>query len=176
MKKISVLLLLSVAHIALTSCMIKFPYDEQPYHTQTSKGKPLLFSYSAQYNLPQNDCNSIPLQFNSTTMETLEILILAIQQKKQISYEYESEGRAIGVRIGNPHAIFTAKTENVNIDIYKIDGVKTDLTKSLPAWRQYKTKHISNVKILDAEFLTADGYNPTSKQYIRTIEKIENID
>ncbi|HLW73302.1 MAG TPA: hypothetical protein VKR54_04620 [Candidatus Babeliales bacterium] len=62
MKKISVLLLLSVAHIALTSCMIKFPYDEQPYHTQTSKGKPLLFSYSAQYNLPQNDCNSIPLQ------------------------------------------------------------------------------------------------------------------
>lgn len=105
-------------------------------------------------------------------MDTLELLTSAIQQKKQITYEYDSPGRAVGVRIGNPHAIFISTAENVNIDIYKIDGVKTDPAKPLPAWRQYKVKDMKNVVILDKEFSTADGYNPTSKQYARVITKI----
>ena len=55
---------------------------------------------------------------------------------------------------------------------FKIDGVKTDPAKPLPAWRQYKVKDIKNVVILDKVFSTADGYNPTSKQYARVIAKI----
>jgi hypothetical protein len=105
-------------------------------------------------------------------MEIIEILTLAIQKKKQISYEYELEGKAVGVRIGNPHAIFISSAENVNIDIHKIDGVRTDPSKELPAWRQYKVKHMVNVKILEPDFLIAEGYNPTSKQYTRVIAKI----
>ncbi|MFP5042916.1 hypothetical protein [Parasediminibacterium sp. JCM 36343] len=105
-------------------------------------------------------------------MDTIELLISAIEQKKQVSYEYDSPGRAVGVRIGNPHAIFISKAENVNIDIYKTDGVKTDPTKPLPAWRQYKIKDIKNVVILDKGFSTADGYNPTSKQYARVLALI----
>lgn len=105
-------------------------------------------------------------------MDTIDLLTSAIQQRKQVSYEYESPGRVIGVRIGNPHAIFISTAGNVNIDIFKIDGVKTDPSKPLPAWRQYKVKDIKNVIILDKPFVTADGYNPTSKQYARVIAKI----
>jgi hypothetical protein len=105
-------------------------------------------------------------------MDTLEILTLAIREKKQISYEYFAPDRANGVRIGNPHAIFVSSADNVNIDIYKINGVKTDTTKPLPAWRQYKVKDIKNVVILNTAFSTAAGYNPTSKQYARAMIKI----
>lgn len=105
-------------------------------------------------------------------MDTIDILTSAIRQKRQISYEYNSPGRATGVRIGNPHAIFVSTSDNVNIDIYKVDGVKTDPSKPLPAWRQYKVKEISNVTILDKEFTVAEGYNPNSKQYARVIAKI----
>jgi hypothetical protein len=107
-------------------------------------------------------------------MDTLDILIKAIQLQKSISYEYNAPGRAIGVRFGNPHAIFVSTTENVNIDIFKIDGVKTDPSKPIPAWRQYKVKHMENVSILvdDNEFEIAVGYNPTSKQYANVIAKV----
>lgn len=105
-------------------------------------------------------------------MEVLEILKLAISQQKQISYEYEAPGRAIGVRIGNPHAIFISTANNVNIDIHKISGVKTDPSKLLPDWRQYTVLNIRNVVILENGFSIAKGYNPNSKQYSRVIAKI----
>lgn len=105
-------------------------------------------------------------------MDTIEILTSAIRQKKQISYEYSAPESKKGVRIGNPHAIFVSSSDNVNIDIYKLDGVRTDPTKLLPAWRQYKIKYIKNVIILNTVFSTAVGYNPTSKQYSRVIIKI----
>jgi len=105
-------------------------------------------------------------------MDTIELLTSAIQQRKQISYEYDAPDRAVGVRFGNPHAIFISTAENVNIDIYKLDGVKTDPSKPIPAWRQYKVKGIKNVIILDIGFSAAEGYNPTSKQYDRVIAKI----
>ena len=109
---------------------------------------------------------------NKSIMDTIELLTLAIQQKKQVSFEYDSPERAVGVRFGNPHAIFISTADNLNIDIYKLDGVRTDTTKIIPAWRQYKVKDIKNVIILDQEFSPAVGYNPTSKQYSRVIAKI----
>jgi hypothetical protein len=105
-------------------------------------------------------------------MDTIEILASAIQQKKQISYEYFSPGRAVGTRIGNPHAVFISTAENLNIDIFKVDGVKSDPAKPIPAWRQYKLKDLRNVVVLDEVFMTADGYNPTSKKYSRVIAKV----
>ncbi|MFP9098213.1 hypothetical protein ACLI09_04105 [Flavobacterium sp. RHBU_24] len=104
-------------------------------------------------------------------MEVIDILKLAIVQKRQISYEYELEGKAIGIRFGNPHAIFISKAENINIDIYKNGGVRS-CKKPIPDWRQYKVKHIKNVFILEQEFVEAKGYNPNSIQYSRVIAKI----
>ncbi len=104
----------------------------------------------------------------------IEILKKAIVSRKPIEYEYETEGRAIGKRYGHPHAIFISSTNNVNIDIFKYDGVMTDSNKPLPAWRQYCVKFITNVLILEQEpeFEVAKGYNPISKQYNRVIVKV----
>ncbi|GGB68701.1 hypothetical protein GCM10007424_05910 [Flavobacterium suaedae] len=104
-------------------------------------------------------------------MYILEILQQAIKQKRQISYEYDLLGKAQGKRYGDPHAIFTATTKNMNIHIYKQDGVCSD-SKPLPGWREYKVKHIINVKILDKHFEVAPGYNPNSSRYINVFEKI----
>ncbi len=105
-------------------------------------------------------------------MDVIEILTLAIQQRKRIRFEYELVGRAVGARIGHPHAIFISTADNINIDIHKIDGLRTAPIKDFPHWRQYKIKHIVNVIILEEEFTVADGYNPNSKQYARVISKI----
>ncbi len=105
-------------------------------------------------------------------MNTIELLISAIKQKRQISYEYHLQGRAEGVRIGNPHAIFEATSGNINIDIFKIDGVRTEPQKPLPEWRQYTVKHLRNVVILDEVFSIADGYNTYSNQYTKVIFKL----
>ncbi len=102
-----------------------------------------------------------------------EQLVRAIELRKPISYDYEAEDRAIGLRYGNPHAIFIATTNNINIDIWKTGGVRSD-TKPLPAWRQYKIQNIKKVTILEGEeqFTIAQGYNPNSKQYSRPIAKV----
>lgn len=105
-------------------------------------------------------------------MTIIELLELAIKEKRQISYEYELEGRAIGTRYGDPHAIFISSRNNINIDIYKQDGVCTNPGKKIPDWRQYTVKHIRNVTILENSFTQASGYNPNSSQYSKIIIKI----
>jgi len=108
-------------------------------------------------------------------MDNLEILTMAIQMKKPISFDYNAPNHVIGKRIANPHAVFIhPTTNNINMDVWKTGGVSTDISKSLPAWRQYRLEYIRNIKIFEAEksFEVAVGYNPTSKQYARVIIKI----
>lgn len=107
-------------------------------------------------------------------MNNLELLKKAIQLQKPISYEYNAPDRAVGLRFGNPHAIFISTSRNINIHIYKTNGVKTDPTKPLPDWREYIVKYITNITILvgHASFKVANGYNPNSKMYSRVIAKI----
>ncbi|MCK9398524.1 MAG: hypothetical protein M0Q51_00835 [Bacteroidales bacterium] len=106
-------------------------------------------------------------------MDTIEILKTAIEQRKPISFQYNAADRAVGIRFGNPHAIFIASTDNVNIHIWKTGGVSSDLTKPLPAWREYKIKHIIGIKIIEDQgtFELADGYKPNSPMYKRAIAR-----
>ena len=56
-------------------------------------------------------------------MEIFELLKSAIAQKKKITYEYEMPKKAVGLRTGNPHIIFTSKAGDTNIAIYKTGGL-----------------------------------------------------
>ena len=108
-------------------------------------------------------------------MDTLELLSAAIKAKKPFSFEYHADGHVKGVRTGNPHAIFIhPTTDNINVDIWKTDGVSTKPDTVLPAWKQYRLEFIKNITILEHEatFEPAKGYNPVSKQYSRVIVKI----
>ena len=106
-------------------------------------------------------------------MDTLEILKTAIAMRKQISYKYNLEGRAIGIRYGNPHAIYLSSTDKVNIHIWKTGGVKSD-DKPIPDWRAYSIKYMEEITILEdqPDFPIANGYKPNSPMYSRAIAKI----
>lgn len=106
-------------------------------------------------------------------MDTLEILTTAINLRKPISFEYNLENRAVGLRLGNPHAIYLSSTNKVNIHVWKTDGVKTDPTQPIQAWRTYSIKHIQNITILNEKesFSLAPDYKPNSPMYSRALAK-----
>jgi len=105
-------------------------------------------------------------------MNTLALLTDAIQRRKPITFEYVATGRAVGLRYGNPHAVFIDTNENINAHIWKTGGVSTEPT-TYPDWRKYIVKQIVNVRVLEQQsFELAPGYNPHSKIYERVIVKI----
>ena len=107
-------------------------------------------------------------------MDTLEILTQAINSRKPISFKYNLEGRAIGLRFGNPHAIYLSSADKVNIHIWKTDGVKTDPTQILPTWRTYSILHIEEITIFEDQpnFNLAPDYKPNSPMYSRALAKV----
>lgn len=107
-------------------------------------------------------------------MDILGILTTAIKMRKPISFKYNLEGRAVGLRYGNPHVIYLSSSDNVNIHIWKTDGVKTDPKQELPTWRTYTIKHIEDITILEDQpnFNLAPDYKPNSPMYSRAIAKV----
>lgn len=114
------------------------------------------------------------MKSKSNAPDAVEILKIAIGRKKSISFEYEFENRVAGVRIGDPHAMYFARNNDINIHVWKTGGVATDVSEAVPDWRAYKVRHILNVQILEdlPEFAVADGYASESNLYFRAIAKI----
>jgi hypothetical protein len=105
-------------------------------------------------------------------MNTLELLKKAIKIGKPIRYEYNREDCVIGIRYGNPHAIYIhPETKNLNIDIFKTNGVYTKIKP--PSWNIYIINYISNVEIFEEkpEFENAPKYKPNSERYKKAIIK-----
>ncbi len=107
-------------------------------------------------------------------MTTIETLIEAINQRKSISFEYNKEGSANGLRFGNPHAVFLASTDEVNIHIWKTGGVNTDPKKLPPIWKTYSVKNLENITIIQdtKKFDIAIDYKPNSPMYTKAIAKV----
>ena len=93
--------------------------------------------------------------------------------RKPISYKYNKEGRANGIRYGNPHAVFLSSANNINIDIWKTSGVRSD-DKPIPDWKVYTIKHMEEITILEdqPDFPITDGYKPNSPKYERAFAKV----
>lgn len=107
-------------------------------------------------------------------MNKLDLLGEAIDQQKPIRFEYLSESSPEGIRYGNPHAIYISEMKNVNIHIWKTDGVKSDPSQEFPFWRTYTVKKIKNIKILKKkpQFSVAPDYKPNSPLYSKVITKV----
>lgn len=108
-------------------------------------------------------------------MKKLELISMAIENRKTIVFEYSKEGKTKGKRVGNPHAIFIhPTTNNTSVDIFQIDGV-SDTKQQIPGWRPFLFDFIENVEISDMSFEIATGYdsNPTSGKYNKLICKIK---
>src|SRR3989344_7285797 len=106
----------------------------------------------------------------------IEQLVLAMQNRKPISFEYRQEGKPPGLRIGNPHAVFKGRNkngiDNVYVHIVQTGGVSETL-QIFPDWRMFFADKIFGVQIMEAEpiFAINDGYNPNAPMYSQTIYK-----
>lgn len=109
-------------------------------------------------------------------MNTLDLLIEAIKEKNQISFEYNKPEKTPGIRIGNPYAVFihTAKSgkKSTKIHLVQTSGV-SDSLDDFPNFRMFNIEDLSNVTILDDKFEDIhSSYNPEWDGYKDIIEKI----
>lgn len=107
-------------------------------------------------------------------MNSLEIIKEAIGSQKPIEFDYNKDGKPIGRRTGNPHAVYRdSETRNINVDIYQTKGVSSQPDK-IPDWRVFTVEFIDNARILNKNnrFNIADGYDSNSSRYIDFISKI----
>ncbi|MFI5450712.1 hypothetical protein ACHMWN_01015 [Pedobacter sp. UC225_61] len=113
-------------------------------------------------------------------MPNLDLLIVAIKNRKPISFEYNKEGKIRGTRIGNPHAvfIFTSKTNvtSTKIHIVQTDGVSDSKElKPFPDFRMFNIEDLTSMVVLEDSLSFEphyEKYNPEWEGYINAIEKI----
>lgn len=110
-------------------------------------------------------------------MDNEGIIIEAIAQRKPIEFEYNRPNKIFGMRVGNPHILFSGTTkeglDRIWVHIAQTGGV-SDTLEVFPEWRVFIIEFISNVRILNTEpiFELQDGYNPNAAMYANTIAKV----
>lgn len=107
----------------------------------------------------------------------IERIIVAMQNRRPISFEYRQEGKPEGLRVGNPHAIFRGRNkegvDHVYVHIVQTSGVSETL-RTFPDWRMFFADKIFDVQMLESEPVYAinEGYNPNASMYSETIYRL----
>ena len=119
---------------------------------------------------------------NNQTMNTLEVLIEAVNKRQPISFEYNKEGKVKGERIGNPYAVFIYTAKNTRIQSTKVHIVQTGGVSDskeenpFPSFRMYNIEDLTNVTILKDEKPFGppydENYNPEWDGYKDVIVKV----
>lgn len=98
------------------------------------------------------------------------LLEQAIRQQQPISFMYMKPGKAQGFRVGNPHALYVSKKNEILCDVYQTSGDTDEY--DLPSWRQFTIDDLENVSLLKGTFSVAPGYNRYSDRYSNYIVRI----
>lgn len=107
----------------------------------------------------------------------IELLRKAISARTPIRFQYNKPDKAIGVRIGNPHALFIMNkkdgTQSTKVHIVQTGGV-SDSEKPFPSFRMFDISELSDIQILENEgqFEISSEYNPLWEGYAFVIEKV----
>lgn len=111
-------------------------------------------------------------------MNTLESLKKAIELQKPISFEYNKEGKIVGKRIGNTHAVFiftkNSGEQDTKVHIVQTGGVSDTEPNNFPDFRMFNILELSNIEVLKNEeiFTINEKYNPEWDGYKNVIAKI----
>ena len=115
-------------------------------------------------------------------MNTLEVLIEAINSRMPISFEYNKEGKEKGKRFGHPYAVYIFTAKNTRIQSTKVHIVQTggvsDSKDENPfnSFRQFNLEELSDVNILKNEKPFGpdlhENYKPESDWYKDVIAKV----
>ena len=87
----------------------------------------------------------------------------AISDRLQLEVEYQGKGKAQGLRVIDPHALFRTGDDRLFLHAFQVDGASS--SGDIPDWRQFDLAEISAVKLLTSHFELADGYDPSSRMY-----------
>ena len=113
-------------------------------------------------------------------MSHLDTLILAIKNRHSVNFEYNKPTKTVGLRTGNPHAIFILTTkagvQSTKVHIVQTDGVSDSKElKPFPDFRMFNIEDLSNISIVinSAVFEPHyEKYNPEWDGYKDVIEKV----
>lgn len=111
-------------------------------------------------------------------MNPEQTIIEAIKRRKPIEFSYNRPDKVEGIRVGNPHIIFSGTTKDGEdrtwVHIAQTGGV-SDTLVTFPDWRMFITSFIGDVRILEDDgtaFTLQPGYNPTAPMYINVIAQV----
>ncbi|HWM63342.1 MAG TPA: WYL domain-containing protein [Solirubrobacterales bacterium] len=95
--------------------------------------------------------------------EIEEIVRHAISNRLRLEIEYHGKGKAQGVRIIDPHALFRTGNDRIYLHAFQVDGASS--SGDIPDWRQFDLAEISIVELKKSHFGLAEGYDPSSRMY-----------
>ncbi|MFA7404444.1 MAG: hypothetical protein WC007_10640 [Pelobacteraceae bacterium] len=109
-------------------------------------------------------------------MNSIEKFRNAIQERHPVRFTYNKPGKAHGIRIGNPHAIYECETKegvkSIKVDIAQTGGV-TDGRAPLPRLKMFDLIDLIIHEIdTDAVFQVDPDYRSDCEKYSNPIKKI----
>ena len=85
-------------------------------------------------------------------------LAYAIEHRRQLEIRYVLGPQSRGLRVVNPHVVFTASNGALSLHAVQVAGFSsTGLTE--PAWRSFDLSRVWVTKLLDSTFTVDDELN-----------------
>ena len=107
-----------------------------------------------------------------TSIDKMQTIILAIETKSSIAFNYTKDVVYSGVRTILPHNLYWNKDDTkVMLDGFQIAGESK--SENVQVFKQFDTLHIKNVIILNDSFEIQKGYNAESERYFKSVCGVE---
>lgn len=92
-----------------------------------------------------------------------ERLAYAIEHRRQLEIRYVVAPQSRGLRVVNPHVVFTASTGALSLHAVQVAGFSSSgLTE--PSWRSFDLSHVWVNRILDSTFEIDDQMNLANRE------------
>ena len=85
-------------------------------------------------------------------------LAYAIEHRRQLEIRYVVGPQSRGVRVINPHVVFTAPTGALSLHAVQVGGFSSSGLAE-PAWRAFDLSRVWVTKLLDSTFAVDDELN-----------------
>lgn len=92
-----------------------------------------------------------------------ERLAYAIEHRRQLEIRYVVGPQSRGIRVVNPHVVFTAPTGALSLHAVQVGGFSSSgLTE--PSWRSFDLARVWVTKLLDSTFEIDDQLNLDNRE------------
>ena len=128
------------------------------------------FGFGSPRNLLQGGRRALEVRPETGTQlsaDPFEALKQAIDRRISVRFQYSNkDGSKSGMRIGNPHAMWTGQNGESYLHMY-VDPQSASASGGLPGWRKFILRRIGKVErkqgqllAQDFQFVVAPGWNP----------------